>query len=145
MVLDIDDLGANIVSALRANPDIGNVSSDYGSPLNSWVLNGRLYLHPMTNIDPSPSHHPDSWDIPSRPVIIKPWLWKASQNRYKTLPDATAIPHADTFDPRPELAYHSPVPADIAKLKLLPEHSSSYQPFDEDWRTYLSDEPFPME
>ena len=142
MLLDIDDLGANIVSALRANTDIGNVSLDHGSPSNSWVLKGRPYLHPMTNIDPSPSHHPDSWDVPSRPLIIKPWLGKPSPNGYETLTDTTTATHADTFDPLPELAYHSPVPADVAKLELPPEHSSLYQSFDEDWRTYLSDEPF---
>ena len=142
ILLNIDDLGTNIASALRTNPDIESVSLDPGSPSNSWVLKGRPYLHPMTNIDPSPLHHPDSWDIPSRPLIIKPWLGKPSPNGYETLPDATTTTHVDAFDPLPELAYHSPIPADVAKLELLAEHSSPYQSFDEDWRTYLSDEPF---
>jgi hypothetical protein len=35
MLLNIDDLGANIASTLRANPDIGNVSLDPSSPSNS--------------------------------------------------------------------------------------------------------------
>ncbi|KIM38378.1 hypothetical protein M413DRAFT_12833 [Hebeloma cylindrosporum] len=97
----------------------------------------------MTNIDPA--FHPDSWDFPARPFIIKPWLGKTSVNGYETLPDVatTPTPHADTFDPLlPELASHPAVPADIAKLELLPEHSSSYQSCDEDWRIYLADGPF---
>ena len=141
MLLDIDDLGGNIASALRSNPDIRNLSSD--SALSSWVLKGRPYLHPMTNIDPSPSlRHPDSWDFPARPLIIKPWVGKASSNGYETLPDANITAHPNTFDRPPGLAYYPPVPADMTKLELLPEHSSSQQSCDEDWRKYLADEPF---
>jgi len=125
-------LERNIASALRVNPDIGNVSLDPGSPSNSSVLKGSAHLHPMTNIDPSPSHHPDLWDIPSHPLIIKPWLGKLSPNGDETLPDATTTAYADPFDPLPELAHHSPVPADTVRLELLPEHPSPYQSFDED-------------
>lgn len=142
MLLGIDDLGANIASALRSNPDIGNVSLDPGSPSNSWVLKGRPYLYPMTNVNPSTSHRPDSWDFPARPLIIKPWLGKTSPNGYEILPDVTTTTHANTFDRVPELAYHSPVPADVAKLELVPEHSSPHQSCDEDWRMYLADGPF---
>jgi hypothetical protein len=89
----------------------------------------------MTNINPS--RHPDSWDVPARPFIIKPWLGEISSSGYVTI-DATAMP-TDTFERLPELARYSPVPAGIAKLELLPEPSSLC---DEDWRTYLNDASF---
>ena len=141
MLFDIDDLGTNIASALRSNPDIRNVSLDPGS--SSWVLKGRPYLHPMTNIDPSPSlRHPDSWNFPARPLIIKPWVGKTSSNGYETLSDADITAHGDTLHRPSGLAYHPSVPADITKLELLPEYSSPHQSYDEDWRKYLADEPF---